>query len=87
MARDQLGATVVIELKAGRADRDSIGQILSYMGDLLDDKTRVRGILVAREFDARAVSAARAARDVQLVQYGFRFTFETVAGAVAQKQA
>jgi endonuclease len=78
-ARDERGTTVVIELKAGAADRDAIGQILSYIGDLTDRTTQVRGILVAREFSARAVAAARATPNVRLVQYGFRFTFETVA--------
>jgi hypothetical protein len=77
-ARDEHGATVVIELKAGAADRDAIGQILSYIGDLTDRTTTVRGILVAREFSARAIAAARAAPNVRLVQYGFRFTFETI---------
>jgi endonuclease len=85
-ARDHQGATVVIELKAGEADRDAIAQTLAHMGDLLDKdtETRVRGILVAREFAPRAVSAARATGNVRLVQYGFRFTFETVAGRVGQ---
>jgi hypothetical protein len=78
-ARDDRGTTVVIELKAGAADRDAIGQIMSYIGDLTDRTTQVRGILVAREFSARAVAAARAAPNIRLVQYGFRFTFETVA--------
>jgi len=78
-ARDEPGTTVVVELKAGPADRDAIGQILSYIGDLTDRTTGVRGILVAREFSARAVAAARAAPNILLVQYGFRFTFETVA--------
>jgi hypothetical protein len=80
-ARDQGGTTVVIELKAGEADRDAVGQILAYMGDLMDNETRVRGILVAREFAPRAVSAARASANVQLVQYRFRFTFETIGGS------
>jgi len=78
-ARDDRGTTVVIELKAGAADRDAIGQILSYIGDLADRKTQVRGILVAREFTARAVAAARAAPNIRLVQYAFRFSFETIA--------
>jgi hypothetical protein len=81
-ARDQAGTTVVIELKAGAADRDAVGQILAYMGDLMEGETRVRGILVAREFMPRAVSAARATANVRLVQYGFRFTFETVGGSI-----
>ena len=80
-ARDENGTTVVIELKAGGADRDSIGQILSYIGDLTDLTTQVRGILVAREFSPRTVAAARAAPNIRLVEYGFRFTFDTVATA------
>ena len=58
-AQDRDGATVVIELKVGTADRDAIGQLLAYMGDLTDKGARVRGILIAREFESRAVSAAR----------------------------
>jgi RecB family endonuclease NucS len=77
-AQDAGGTTVVIELKAGAADRDAVGQILGYMGDLMDQEKRVRGILVAREFAPRAISAARAAPNVRLVSYGFRFTFQTM---------
>lgn len=80
-ARDQEGLTVVIELKAGAADRDAVGQLLSYVGDLMDQETKVRGILVAREFTPRAVSAARAAPGVRLVSYSFQFTFQTVGEA------
>lgn len=79
-ARDRDGAVVVIELKVGVADREAIGQLLAYMGDLTDDGTRVRGVLIAREFAPRAVSAARAVPNLRLVQYGFRFTFVTVVG-------
>ena len=77
-ARDQHGITVVIELKAGIADRDAVGQILAYVGDLMDKEPGVRGVLVAREFTPRAVSAARAAAKVRLVRCGFRFNFEIV---------
>ena len=80
-ARDRDDATVVIELKVGVADRDAVGQILAYMGDLMDSSPSVRGIIVAREFHPRAVSAARAIPNIRLVQYGFHFTFETVRGA------
>jgi hypothetical protein len=79
-ARDRDGATVVIELKVGTADPDAIGQLLAYMGDLTADKG-VRGILVAREFTSRLVSAARVVPSLRLVQYGFRFTFATVTGS------
>ena len=64
--------TVAIELKAGIADRDAIGQILAYMGDLMESTVSVR------DFTARAVAAVRAAPNVRLVQYAFRFSFETV---------
>ena len=72
------GVTVAIELKAGTADRDAVGQILSYMGDLMESEEPVRGILVAGEFTPRAVAAARAASNIRLVRYAVRFSFETV---------
>jgi RecB family endonuclease NucS len=69
---------VVIELKAGTADRDALGQILAYMGDLMTTERSVRGILIAGDFTARAIAAARAARNVQLIRYGIRFSFSPV---------
>lgn len=78
VARDEGGSTVVIELKAGEADRDAVGQLLSYMGDLIDEQEQVRGVLVAQGFTRRAVSAARSVPTIQLIQYGFQFTFEHV---------
>jgi RecB family endonuclease NucS len=53
-------------------------QILAYMGDLMQSAKPVRGILVAGEFSPRAIAAARAASNIRLVRYGFRFSFETV---------
>ena len=78
MARDQSGAIVVVELKARRADRDAIGQLLSYMGDVMESENTVRGIIVAEEFTPQAKAAARAARSIRLVEYGFKFSFRTV---------
>jgi hypothetical protein len=78
IARDESGAMVVVELKAGEADREAIGQILSYMGDLLDEEEQVRGIIVARSFTTRAISAARSVPTIQLIQYGFQFNFEPI---------
>ncbi len=77
-AEDKNGVTVVIELKAGKADRDAIGQILAYMGDLDTGKNLVRGIWVAGDFDLRAVAAARVVPHLQLRKYGFNFTFVSV---------
>jgi endonuclease len=74
----QVAVPMVIELKAGTADRDAIGQILAYMGDLTATEKSVRGILIAGNFTLRAVAAARAARNVQLIRYGIRFSFAPV---------
>lgn len=86
-ARDREGVTVIIELKVGPADRDAIGQLLAYMGDLMDDGAPVRGILVAREFAPRAVAAARAVPNIQLTRYGFHFTFEAMTGSRGSEPA
>lgn len=74
------GSVVVIELKAGKADGKAIGQVLGYMGDLTveDDSKPVRGILVAHEFDRRAVSASRAVPALKMFKYAVDFRFEAV---------
>jgi hypothetical protein len=76
-ARDVNGVTVVIELKAGRAGRNAVGQIISYMGDIYleEDDGTVRGILVASDFDRNAISAARMVPSLKLLKYSVRFEF------------
>jgi RecB family endonuclease NucS len=59
IAKDKKGATVVVELKAGKAGRRAIGQILGYMGALMVRHVRVRGILVAGKFSPQGLAAAR----------------------------
>ena len=75
----QDNAIIVVELKAGRADSKAIGQILGYMSDLAleDDGRKVRGILVAHEFDKRAISAARIVPSLTLMRYSVEFRFES----------
>jgi hypothetical protein len=77
MARDESGIAVVIELKAGSAGQRAIAQILSYMGDVAAEEQggRVRGILVASDFDEKARSAARVVPTLALRTYRVRFTF------------
>ncbi len=76
-AEDGDGNIVVIELKAGTAGMDSIGQILSYMGSIESPEGKdVRGILVAYDFDRRLVLATNAAPNVSLKAYSVQFTFE-----------
>jgi hypothetical protein len=78
LAVDSSGNTVVIELKAGEADRDAIGQILAYMGDLRRDGKMTRGILVAGDFTPRLISAASVVPSIELRKYSFNFSFELV---------
>ena len=79
LATDKKKVCVVIELKAGTADRDAIGQIMSYMGDLQgEDGGSVRGILIAGDFTARAVAASKAVPNIELRKYGFKFSFQKV---------
>jgi len=80
LAEDEDGSLVVIELKSGEAPDSAVTQILSYIGSLqAETSQRVRGVLVAREFSPRIRLAAAAAR-IQLVEYGFSFTFDVVTG-------
>ena len=76
-ARDQSGATVVIELKTGVAGQRAVAQILRYMGDIVaeQDGAAVRGILVAADFDSRAKAAARMVPSLALRKYSVRFLF------------
>jgi endonuclease len=78
LAEDSGGTVVVIELKAGPADRETIGQVLGYMGDMMTKHKRVRGILIAGEFPAGTIAAARAVPNLRLTKYSFRFSFESV---------
>jgi RecB family endonuclease NucS len=77
LASDAQGRNVVIELKAGTADRDAVGQVLSYMGDLqtAEPKISIRGILVAADFTGRAIAAARPVPNLELRKYAFKFSF------------
>lgn len=77
-AKDRDDKVVVIELKAGTARREAIGQVLSYMGDVADEESaEVRGILVAGEFDGKARAAARVVPALSLRRYRVKFEFST----------
>lgn len=80
LARDRSGALVVIELKAGMAGRDAVGQITGYMGDLINEEpeTAVRGLLVAADFHKSCRSGVRAVPALGLKRYRFSFIFEGV---------
>lgn len=82
-ARDAEGAIVVIELKSGTARREAVAQVLSYMGDIADEEPdmRVRGILVAGDFDERTRAAARMVAALSLRSYRVSFEFRAVDAA------
>ena len=76
-AKDAEDRLVVIELKAGTSQLRDIAQLLSYMGSIDNDKgQKVRGILVANDFDDRLVLAAQAVPNISLKAYSFSFSFE-----------
>lgn len=78
LCRDAGGRIVVVELKAGKTDARVVGQVLGYMGDLMDEDqlADVRGIVVAHDFDRRTIAAARAVPGLSLVRYSVSFKFE-----------
>jgi len=79
-AQDARNVIVVIELKAGTAAPEALTQLLAYMGAIGQQAQQsVRGILIASDFHPRVVFAARAVPNVQLRQYRFKFTLESVA--------
>lgn len=79
LARDPQGRTVVIELKAITAPLKAQAQIAAYMGDITAKEGVVpRGILVAPDFDAKLVSAARVTPTLSLTRHHYAFTFEPV---------
>lgn len=67
-AKDKTGATVVIELKREKAGRRAVGQVLGYMGALMNHTKKVRGILVAKKFSPQGEAAARAVPSLRLVK-------------------
>ncbi len=80
LARDASGALVVIELKSGLAKRETIGQVVGYMGDLLSEEPSIpiRGMIVAAEFDKSCRSSVRIIPNLSLKRYRFSFQFSEV---------
>ncbi len=79
LAQDAQGRKLVIELKAVKAPRDAVAQVLAYMGDIQAEYGGdVRGLLIAPDFDPRAVSAARMVPALALQRFSFVFSFQPV---------
>lgn len=79
LAKNADGDLVVVELKAVRAPRDAVAQLLAYMGDIhAEHGGQVFGLLIAPDFDPRAVAAARMVPNLTLKRFSFRFLFDDV---------
>jgi hypothetical protein len=78
-ARDKNKATVIVELKAVDARPEVIAQTLAYMQAIKEeDKTEVRGIIVASGFHDKVKLAARQIPNLKLVTYSFQFNYTTI---------
>ncbi len=79
LAKDSKENFVVIELKAGKASDSVIAQTLGYMVDIADAEgleiNQVRGIIVAKSFNKRIETAARAVPSLTLKAYTYSFDF------------
>jgi hypothetical protein len=80
LAKDERGNHVVIELKAGKASDAAIGQLLGYIGALMEAEglVNVRGILVASDFDSRIIYASKVISSIVLLRYSINFNFTSV---------
>ena len=79
LATDAQKRIVVIELKAGTAEPDSVAQLLAYMGTVENPRNKpIRGILVAHDFAPRVRHAIRAIPNVTLRAYTFSIAFSDV---------
>ncbi|MBB3355560.1 hypothetical protein FHT70_005523 [Rhizobium sp. BK049] len=72
-AVDAKGRQVVIELKAVKATKEVLAQILAYMGEIVVKdglaKSKMRGIIVAPDFQDKTVYAAIMTPNVSLFRY------------------
>ena len=81
LATDKNGDFVVIELKAGKAKDDSVGQLLGYIGyvrEKISKEKKVRGYIVANDFEDRVKYAVKNIPDVKLKAYSVKFYFKEV---------
>lgn len=85
MAADSDDRFVVVELKAGVADRTALGQILPYIGWLREHLAKggtVPGIVVASEFAPELIVAIHIVANLTLYRYAVTFSFTLVARPV-----
>jgi RecB family endonuclease NucS len=82
LAKDKNDRLVVIELKAGKAKDNALGQIIGYMGCMSTIQKfkdiPIRGVLIASGFEQRVVYAAKALPNLKLIRYQLSFDFQEI---------
>jgi len=79
LAIDKNSKLVVIELKAGEADRQTLGQIIPYVSWVktnIANGEEVRGLVIANSFDYRVIQALEVLPFLGLIRYQVEFKFE-----------
>lgn len=78
LATDKDDNFVVIELKADKGGDAVLTQTLAYMVDIekIAEQRKVRGIIIARDFSSKLVSAVSRVQDIKLMKYKVKFNFE-----------
>ncbi len=77
LANDSHGNPVVIELKAGKAKDNALGQLLGYMGCIATNEN-IRGILVASDFDKKVIYASKCLKNIKLLKYKVSFELQEI---------
>ncbi len=68
---------VLVELVRAHA---VLTQTLAYMADIekIAEQRKVRGIIIARDFSSKLVSAVSRVQDIELMKYKVKFNFESL---------
>ena len=78
LAENNSGGLVVIEIKARRAKKDILSDVLSYIACIrkeFPEKKSVHGIIVAEDFDTGLTTAAMETPNIKLISYNILFEF------------
>lgn len=80
LATDKDDNFVVIELKADKGGDAVLTQTLAYMVDIekIAEQRKVRGIIIARDFSSKLVSAVSWVQDIKLMKCKVKFDFENL---------
>ncbi|MGC9971308.1 MAG: endonuclease NucS domain-containing protein [Bryobacteraceae bacterium] len=81
LCQDAQNNWVIIELKAGWAGDDAMGQILGYMGwvrHTLPNGSNLRGIIICKDATGRARTAAKLVPGLSIKRFRLAFSIEDI---------